>query len=95
MSPASQVINIARTAAATASNVMPDTIDFEKYKVFQDSLEGTEKIAAGPGIGTRLVDSAIAAVTARGAGKLMDKVDDAFLRPTSGKGAVSTAERSN
>ena len=73
---------------------MYTTIDFDKYRVSQDSLEGTEKVAAGPGIGTKLVDSAIAAITAKGAGKLMDKVDDAFLRPTTGKGAVSAAERS-
>lgn len=70
---------------------MYTTIDFDKYKVSQDSLEGTEKTAAG--IGSKLMDSAISAVTAKGAGKLMDKVDDAFLRPTTGKGAVSTAER--
>ena len=70
---------------------MYTTIDFDKYKVSQDSLEGTEKTAAG--IGSKLMDSAISAVTAKGAGKFMDKVDDAFLRPTTGKGAVSTAER--
>lgn len=56
---------------------MYTTIDFDKYKVSQDSLEGTEKIAAG--IKDTLLSSVIGAASAKGAGKLFDKIDDAIL----------------